>query len=1060
MTASADALAGPPELGRSVLVRPGDPAPEAWAGCETLQASTGGGFSAETGRRLRHAWLTRERLVIELDGELPDPSPVWQAPWWELSPGLTMRSEVLAHLLAANVVDARDPNRARFAPVEAALRLGARRAGSPGGSNMRADEPGATGTASADHVSGIAAESIAAESIATESIATESIASAGDVVADAGQVWCDGDVRTDAGPMWCDGGPLEAFELASPVIPAANLAVGSLRGIGPAIPQADLAPDQQAAVGHLGGAACIVAPAGSGKTRVLTERARYLVRDVGVAAGAVCLVAFNVRARREMQERTADLPGIEVRTLNSLALAICNGTRPFARPSRHGRIDVIDEMGVRDRLDGLVKRRRRAMTDQLAPWLEALGASRLGLRDPAEVERDFQPDVPDFAAVAPRFVEDLSADGVVDFDQQIIRAIEILLADPAARAAARRVCGVLLVDEFQDLTPAHLLMIRLLAGPRADVLAVGDDDQTIYGYAGASPQWLIDFDKYFPGAARHHLNVNYRCPPSVIGAAVNLLSHNRRRIDKQITAPGPGGGDGSDASDGDMADTPGVTHRPGRAVAASSVAGQDGRRNAGRGAPGQGTVVVNSGEDSAAVLRDSVAALLDGGVRPSDIAVLTRVNSTLLVPQVVLGDMGVAADAPLGQGFLERTGVAGALAWLKLAVAPRHALPSGALSDAARRPPRGVSPRVIEWIGEQRSVGALRALAGRLSDDRTAAKIDELADDIDMLRQRTANEGLNTQSVLEAVRDDLGLGSSLDTRLDASRRSVDRSAHGDDLRALISVAHLHPDPAGFAGWLAGRLDGGSGRGGDGRDGVGFGTDERTSPAPTPAQDGGAADRDGVRSGGAAGGRVRLATVHRVKGLEWPHVVIYEASAGLMPHRLSHDVEEERRVFHVALTRCSASVTLICGDEPSPFLPELSELAPPRPDPALDGPIEPSRSQRSETDDAGGLCSGSTDPQAESSAPTPNASSARARAPRPAPPSDPGDAALFEALRGWRRERSKADGVPAYVVFPDTVLIALATQRPRTHAELLAVPGIGPTKLERYGDDIVALLARF
>ena len=529
-----------------MLIGPGDPVPDAWIGCERLQVSAGG-FSAEIGRRLRDAWLTRTRLVIELDGDLPDVSPVWRAPWWKLTPGLTLRSEVLTHLLTANAVDARDPERACFAPVEAALRLGATRLHRP----TSARSGGAGNVDSADPAAG--------------------------------------DIVTDAGPVWCDGGPLDAFgsdradcaaselgdsgfdgvgtdgvapdgavpartgadggDLSLPVIPAANLAAGSLSAACRVAPLADLAPDQQAAVGHLGGAACIVAPAGSGKTRVLTERARYLVRDVGVAASAVCLVAFNVRARREMQERTADLPGIEVRTLNSLALAICNGSGPFARPARHGRIDVIDEMGVRGRLDGLVKRRRRAMTDQLAPWLEALSASRLGLRDPADVEFDFQPDVPDFATLAPQFVEEMSADGLVDFDQQIIRAIEILLADPAARAAARRACGVLLVDEFQDLTPAHLLMIRLLAGPRADVFAVGDDDQTIYGYAGASPQWLIDFDRYFPGAARHHLNVNYRCPPPVIDAAINLLSRNRRRIDKQITAPGRSGvGSGADGS--------------------------------------------------------------------------------------------------------------------------------------------------------------------------------------------------------------------------------------------------------------------------------------------------------------------------------------------------------------------------------------------------------------------------------------------------------------------------------------------------------------------------------
>ena len=1022
---TADALAGPPELGRSVLIGPGDTVPEAWSGCERVRVSLSD-ISAATGRRLREAWLGRNRLVIELDGEFPEPSPVWQSPWWELSPGLTMRSEVLAHLITANTVDARQPEQFRFAPVEAALRLGA-------------------------------------------------VPASGSSTLVAG----DGDVVTDAGPVWCDGGPLEAFELAAPVVPAANLAAGSLSGVQPAEPRADLAADQHAAVCHLGGAACIVAPAGSGKTRVLTERARYLVRDLGVAAGAVCLVAFNVRARREMEERTRDLMGLQVRTLNSIALAVCNGTGPFVRPAGRSRVEVIDEMGVRDRLDGLVKRRRRAMTDQLAPWLEALSASRLGLRDPVAVEGDFQPDVPEFSTLAPRYAKDLSADGLVDFDQQIIGAIEILLADPAARAAARRACGVLLVDEFQDLTPAHLLMIRLLAGPRADVFAVGDDDQTIYGYAGASPQWLIDFDKYFPGAARHHLNMNYRCPPPVVGAAVNLLSHNQRRIDKQITAPqqfdseeppvasGVSAPDGERSAAGDERITDRVATTATQTGADATEGGTDtehrvggAERGGSHGTAGirdDGALAVMTGPESAAALRETVTSLIDGGVRASDIAVLARVNSTLLVPQIVLGEMGVAADAPLGRGFLERTGIAGALAWLRLAVAPRHALPSGALSDAARRPPRGVSPRVIEWIGEQRSLGALRALAARLSDDRTATKVDEYADDIDMLRQRTANEQLSTEAILEVVRDELGLGYSLDTRLDASRRSVDRSAHGDDLRALISVAHLHPDPASFAAWLSDRL---SGFGAS--DAAGFGNDEARSSGDA-ASVGAARSTQSAQQPG-----VRLATVHRVKGLEWPHVIVYDASAGLMPHRLAHDIEEERRVFHVALTRCAASVTFISDDPPSPFLAELTELAPPLPlesEPALTGATSRESgggagSRRGAESGAGSGSGGRADPDnAADPAVLPGTGSRpAARRSKPESPTDPADAALFEALRAWRLQRSRADGVPAYVVSADAVLIALATQRPRTDVELLAVPGIGPAKLESYGAEMLALIA--
>ena len=876
-------MRGPERLGRSALVRVGQPTPEAWQGCQRLTVRTEA-FDPELGRELRRAWVERTALVVELDGELPPPDPAMHAQWWELRPGLTMPAEVLRHLLTANAVDWRDPEQPWFEPQERALSLGARRA--------EAGEPG--------------------------------------------------DVVTDAGPVWCDGGPFDVFTpegVGSAVVPAVNLAVGSLKALSPTVPRADLADDQRAAVGHLGGAANIVAPAGSGKTRVLTERARYLVRDLGVDPRAVCLVAFNVRARAEMQERTSDLPGLEVRTLNSLALAICNGTGPFARPRDHGRVEVVDERQVRDLLGEMVPRKRRAMTDQLAPWIEALGASRLGLRDPAEVERDFHPDVPDFSETAPHYVSLLDAEGLVDFDQQIMRAIDILLSDAAARAAARRTCGLLLVDEFQDLTPAHLLLVRLLAGPRADVFGVGDDDQTIYGYSGASPEWLINYHKHFPGAERHELHVNYRCPPEVVDAASNLLSHNRRRIDKQITA------------------VPGRTRRD-------------------EGDSGSG-ITVETAADGAPVLSRRVESLLDNGARPQDVAVLTRVNSTLLVPQVVLGDMGVPSNQPVGRLFLERTGVAAALAWLDIATAPERDLPARALSDAARRPPRGISPRVIEWISEQQSTSQIKALAGRIKDERSSKKVGEFADDVEMLRSRFKKAGgeVTTRSLLETVRDEMGLGGSLDTRLDASRRSVDRSAHGDDLRALISVAHLHPDPTDFRRWLFDRLS------------EGF-------------------------EGEGSGRGVHLATVHRVKGQEWPHVIVYEASKGLMPHRLAGDLEEERRVFHVAITRCSQSVTLICGNPPTDFQAELTSRYQP--------PLEP-------------------DPESEP---------------------EPVDGAAFEALKAWRLERSRADNVPAYVVFSNATLVELATHRPTTDAGLRAISGIGPAKLAAYGEAVKEVLGRF
>ena len=731
------------------------------------------------------------------------------ARWWELDPKLNAGSETLRFLAESNAVDARDPTSPRFAPLERAIRLGARRV-PPGG--------------------------------------------LGDAVSPSGQI------------IWCDGGPLAPFAAEDlragqqegeggpvGVVPAANLAVGSLAPIFPSEPAAELAADQMAAVAHVGGGARIVAPAGSGKTRVLTERTRHLVKGLGIDPAAVCLVAYNKRAQEEMQNRLTDVDGLQVRTLNSLGLAICNGTGPFASPHEFDRVKTASKQMVRDMLDDVLPPApRKAMVDRVGPYIDALAVSRLGLRDPASVEVDYHPDADGLSRVAERYADLLNKQGFVDFDHQIIRAIEVLLADPHARRTARRACSVMLVDEFQDLTPAHLLLVRLLAGPRADVFAVGDDDQTIYGYSGASPRWLIDYDQYFPRAAHHDLQVNYRCPPEVIEAATNLLSHNAARIEKQITA------------------------RPGRPRRPSDN-------------PDGPAIRVKAAEDPALKLRPHIERLRVRGAQPDDIAILARVNSALLAPQLALADMGIPSDRPVGPTFLTHNGVAAALAWVKAATAADKIDPT-TMGMIARRPPRRMSSDLIQRVNQQSTAEQLRELAEQLDKPDESSKIEWLADDLATLQDLAAQPATTTARLLEAVRDDIGLGRALDERLDASRHTADRSSHRDDLRALISVASLHPRPAGFAIWLAECLS----------------------------------EPDGDTPGG-----VRLASVHKVKGLEWPHVIVYDATAGLMPHSLAEDSEEERRVFHVAITRCSESVTIICGENPSPYPAETRAPAPTR-----------------------------------------------------------------------------------------------------------------------------------
>ena len=870
-------LAGPDELGRNLIIAAGGDVPPPWAGAPRILVDADDDPTVlDELRRLRAA---RQRAVIELRTPLPAADPVLDVAYWHLSPDTDLAGEALRHLVLTHAVDARDPHAPTILAVDLAVAAGAH-------------------------------------------VATEG----------------PGDVVGPHGPAWCDGGPLDwrLTDDRALSIPITNLWVGSLAATASAPPRAELAPDQLAAVAHGGAGARIIAPAGSGKTRVLTERARHLIRERGVDPRAICLLAFNVRARAEMQERTTDLPGLEIRTLNSLALAITAGRAPFVRPAAAPGTEVIDEHRVRRLLDGLVGGRRQAMADPMAVYLEALTATRLGLRSPEAVEREFTGDVRDFPAVVAGYREELRRRGLLDFDEQILSAIEVLCTDPQARRAARRAAQVVLVDEFQDLTPAHVLLVRLLAGPDANVFGVGDDDQTIYGYSGASPAWLIDFADLFPGSGTHDLTVNYRCAPAVVDGARTLLSHNRRRIDKVIRP------------------------RPDHPAADDAL------------------VITDAADPSAATVA-TVGRLIDEGVSPPDIAVLTRVNATLLGPMLGLDAIGVPTTAPIDRRFLERTGVAGVLAWLRLATAPAKRLPGHDLETAIRRPPRGLRGRLCEWVGEKRSIPELLDLAARLNEARDQTKVADFATDLARLRDLAEEPDADTASLLVAIRDEIGLGAALDNRLDASRRSVDRSAHGDDLAALLAVASLEPDPERFPEWLAERLEAG------------------------------ANDPSGVQ----------LSTIHRVKGREWPHVVVHDATAGLFPHRLAVDIEEERRVFHVAITRSSLRTVVVAGRPASPFVAQLhTERDPDAPEP------EPPR---------------------------------RRREPAVAPPPD---SPLRERLRSWRSETARAAGVPAYVVFNDATLDHLVAAQPLDEAALLDITGIGPVKVERHGDEILEIVSSF
>jgi DNA helicase II / ATP-dependent DNA helicase PcrA len=831
---------------------------------------------------LRADRLARRPRVVLLDPSLPwrhtlAPERERQS-LWTLGPGHRLLRDELAFLLRSDLVDVRSGTPVWW-PAQRARRLGCVPTGHP----IRA--PGASG--------------------------------AGD----------DGDVRLpDGRTAWIDAGPRGPI----PGWPedALRIHTESLDLVGRLDPERDAAPaeplstEQLAAVTHPTGPARVLAPAGSGKTRVLAARLRHLVHDRGVQPELVTALAYNTRAARELAERTGDVVVAgrrpQVRTVHALGLAICTAALG-RRPDVLGPADVA--LLLRQASDGRVGATGGPPVDAV---LSALTEVRLALRDPAVVEES-RGDVPGLAALVPRYRRLLHARAALDFDEQVHLAIALLLADPTLRSRVIRTTTHLLVDEAQDLTPAFVLLVRLLAGPAQQLFVVGDDDQTIYGYAGATPRVLVDLPDVYRGAASYTLGVNHRCPHAVVRAATALLAHNTVRVPKTVRS----------------------AHRPAPATA-----------------PGEGleTIAVDGPPSTVERIHELLATH-----RPHDVAVLARVSAALLAPQVALTAAGVPVRRHVGPEMLARTGMRTALAYLRCGVAPDRIDPAD-LADTLLRPARRIGGATAS--GTQPVSLALLARRIATADPEHRDGLRRHVEDLALL-VTLVRDGADTATVLAAVRDRIGLGAALDV-LDRSRSRPEGSSHGDDLDALLQLAPLEPDPSVFARWLARWLAG-----------------TLTHPAA------------GVH---ADAGGVTLSTIHRVKGREWDVVVLVGLRAGLIPHRLCDDVEEERRVLHVALTRARQHLVLVTDPQrPSPFLPELL------------GTI------------------------------------------RPVTHATDGEAEVLAALTGWRRRRASADRVPAFLVAHDRTLAEIARRRPLDRTALRACHGIGPAKISRYGDELLAVL---
>ena len=301
----------------------------------------------------------------------------------------------------------------------------------------------------------------------------------------------------------------------------------------------DLNPEQERAVRTTEGSLLILAGAGSGKTRVITARAAFLISR-GVAPESILAVTFTNKAAKEMRERLATMidpaeaKKVTMSTFHALCMRILR--QDIEKLGYKKNFSIYDESDT----TGLIKKiitRTAARDEKLDPALAKnliSKAKNRGWREPGD-------DKTLIGAVFARYNQELKNLNAVDFDDLLLLAVKLLSEHPDVRARWQGRFQYLMVDEFQDTNRLQLDLISLLADEKKNVAVVGDDDQSIYGWRGAEVSNILEFETHFPNPAVIKLEQNYRSTNFILGTANSLIKNNARRRAKKLWSAKEGG---------------------------------------------------------------------------------------------------------------------------------------------------------------------------------------------------------------------------------------------------------------------------------------------------------------------------------------------------------------------------------------------------------------------------------------------------------------------------------------------------------------------------------------
>ncbi len=452
---------------------------------------------------------------------------------------------------------------------------------------------------------------------------------------------------------------------------------------------APLNQEQRRVVLHQGGPALVVAGAGSGKTRTVVYRIAHLIAGRGVHPAEILAVTFTNKAADELKARLKALVGpragdLWTATFHSAALRVLRayGER-IGLPRGFPVYDEDDQLQV-------IKEVLAALGVEARPTAVRAWIDRVKSRSAGEGFERALAELPDwvagigpgtFAEVLRAYQERMRALGAVDFSDLLLRAIELFEAHPEVLERVRTRARFVHVDEYQDTNPAQFRIVKLLYAEGSELVAVGDPDQSIYGFRSADLENILRFPEDFPGAKLYKLETNYRSTEAILKVANAAIRKNAARIEKVLRPVRPGGD-------------------PAKLYAA-----------------------FDHRDEAAFVARE--ARRLLGRYRPEEIAVLYRTNAQSRVLEEAFRRQGVAHRVVGGTAFFARREVKDLLAYARAAVAPEDEV---ALLRVLNTPPRGIGAKTIERVkayAAEKGVPLYRALreAGSYLDRRAAGAI-------------------------------------------------------------------------------------------------------------------------------------------------------------------------------------------------------------------------------------------------------------------------------------------------------------------------------------------------